>query len=165
MPILQTTALALSLLASSPAPTPPSLSSLSWLAGDWRGAEEGTESQEVWTEPAGDSMVGVWRLVVNGKLKVTEHLTIVQEGAELVMHLRHFDRSGAGWEEKDAPIVLPLVRAGDGEAVFEARSGAKGPLRIAYARKADGTLVTEIAHGEHNKSTYTFRRAGPPERP
>ena len=56
---------------------------------------------------------------------------------------------------------MPLVRASEGEAVFEGTAGAKGPLRITYRRQADGTLATEVAHGEYNKSTYTFRRAGP----
>jgi len=138
------------------------LSSLAWLAGDWRGTEKDLVSQEVWTAPAGDCMVGLWRLVVDGQLKVSEHLTIVQEATGPVMHLRHFDRSGVGWEEKDKPIVLPLVRGGEGEAVFEGASEPKGALRITYKRQADGTLSTEVAHGEYNKSTYTFRRVGSP---
>jgi hypothetical protein len=143
------------------APTP-TLQSLAWLAGDWRGTEKDLVSQEVWTEPAGDCMVGTWRLLVNGKLKLSEHLTLVQEASGPVMHLRHFDRAGIGWEERDKPVVLRLAWLGEGEAVFEDPENAKGPLRITYKRQPDGTLHVEVAHGEHNKSTYSFRRAGRP---
>ena len=137
----------------------PALSSLAWLAGDWRGTEKDLVSQEVWTEPAGDCMVGLWRMVVDGKLKVTEHLTIVQEATGLVMHLRHFDRAGIGWEEKDKPIVLRLVSGSETDFVFEDTSNPDRPLRIRYTRQADGTLATEVAHGPYNTSRYTFRRA------
>jgi hypothetical protein len=141
------------------APTP-TLQDLAWIAGDWRGSETDMVSQEVWTEPAGDCMVGMWRLVLEGKLKISEHLTLVQEPGGPVMHLRHFDRSGVGWEERNSPVVLRLTHLADGQAVFEDPANAKGPLRIAYTRKPDGTLSVEVSHGDESKSTYVFHRAG-----
>ena len=142
----------------SKAPGPFTLASVAWIAGDWRGGEKDMVSQEVWMEPAGDCMVGMWRLVLGGRLELSEHLTLVQGPSGVVMHLRHFDRSGIGWEEKDQPLVLPLVKAGDGEAVFESASTPKGPLKITYGRQADGSLAVRVAHGDEKPSTYTFRR-------
>ena len=142
-----------------PAPPPLALADLAWLAGDWRGSDSEMVSQEVWMAPAGDCMVGMWRLVLEGKLKLSEHMQIVQEPTGPVMHLRHFERTGVGWEERLKPLVVPLVKAGDGEAVFDSPSTPRGPLRITYKRQPDGSLVVSVAHGDEAASTYTFRRA------
>ena len=132
---------------------------LAWLAGDWRGSNPDMVSQEVWMAPVGDSMIGMWRLVLGGKLKLSEHMQIVQEPSGPVMHLRHFDRNGLGWEERLQPLLAPLVKVGDGEAVFASTDPQRGLLRIAYKRQPDGGLVVEVAHGDEGASTYTFRRA------
>ncbi|HEX5042115.1 MAG TPA: DUF6265 family protein [Candidatus Polarisedimenticolaceae bacterium] len=147
-------------LAEDKAPASPvTLADLSWLAGDWRGSDAEMVSQEVWTAPAGDSMLGMWRLVLEGKLKLSEHMQIVQEATGPVMHLRHFERTGVAWEERTEPWVLPVVKAGDGEAVFASAMTGRGSLRIVYRRQGDGTLVVEVVHGDGAPSTYTFRRA------
>ena len=141
-----------------PAPTPPTLADLAWLAGSWSGSDSDMVSQEVWMPPAGDSMVGMWRLVLEGKLKLSEHMQIVEEATGPVLYLRHFERAGIGWEERMQPLVVPLVKVGNGEAVFDAPATARGPLHLAYRRQADGSLVVEVTHGDESRSTYTFRR-------
>jgi hypothetical protein len=141
-------------------PVPPAtLKDLAWLAGDWRGSDADMVSQEVWMAPAGDCMIGMWRLVLEGKLKLSEHMQIVQETTGPVLHLRHFERTGVAWEERTQPWVLPVVKVGDGEIVFESAVTARGSLRIAYRRQDDGSLVVQVAHGDESPSTYTFRRA------
>jgi hypothetical protein len=142
-----------------PPASPPTLADLAWLAGDWRGSDGDMVSQEVWTAPAGDSMVGMWRLVLEGKLKLSEHMQIVQEPTGPVMHLRHFERTGMAWEDRNQPWVLPLAKVGKDEAVFASALSPRGSLRITYRRQADGSLVVEVAHGDDAPSTYTFRRA------
>ena len=145
--------------ADKPPAAPATLADLSWLAGDWRGSDSDMVSQEVWTAAAGDCMLGMWRLVLEGKLKLSEHLQIVQEPTGPVMHLRHFERTGVAWEERNQPWVLPLEEVSDGEAVFASALTGRGSLRIVYKRQADGSLVVEVAHGDGGPSTYTFRRA------
>ena len=135
------------------------LADLAWLAGDWRGSNGDMISQEVWMAPAGDCMIGMWRLVLEGKLKLSEHMQIVQEPTGPVLQLRHFERTGIAWEDRTEPWVLPLVNTGKGEAVFASAAGKRGALRISYKRQADGGLVVEVAHGDDAPSTYTFRRA------
>ena len=149
----------LAVAADKPPASPATLVDLSWLAGDWRGSDADMVSQEVWTAAAGDSMLGMWRLVLEGKLKLSEHMQIVQEPTGPVMHLRHFERTGVAWEERTQPWVLPLEKVGDGEAVFASALTGRGSLRIAYKRQADGSLVVEVSHGDGGPSTYTFRRA------
>jgi hypothetical protein len=77
------------------------------------------------------------------------------------MRLRHFDRLSLGWEEKDRPLVLKLVQAKHGEAVFEG-SGTNGFLRLSYRRPDAGTLVGVLEKGSSEKDAerqeFRFQR-------
>jgi hypothetical protein len=130
------------------------------MAGRWVDEEKGNLSEESWSIPIGDSMVGTWRMVVSGKAKIFELLTMVEASGTVVLRLRHFDAKGVGWEEKDAPLVLPLVEKGPGLAVFE-QSGSKGLLRLAYRREGD-VLSATLTKGSEPPQEYRFRRATGP---
>ena len=67
-------------LAQFPAPAPSRavLSDLSWMAGRWIDDSGGDLSEEVWTAPEGDSMMGMWRYVSGGKTRIYELLTITR---------------------------------------------------------------------------------------
>jgi hypothetical protein len=132
---------------------------VAWIAGDWQGeAGPGALSQEVWAAPAGDCMMGMWRLVVDGRVKLFESLSIVAETGGPVLRLRHFGRDGVGWEEKDKPLTLPLVESGEGLAVF-AGAGRSGPLRIVY-RRTSGDAMTVAVEKDAGSGVFEFRRAG-----
>src|SRR5687768_8345380 len=78
----------------SPAPQPaPSnrLADLAWLEGHWRDDSGGNLSEEIWTAPSGDSLMGMWRWAQDGKVRVFELLAIKAEEGKLVLRLRHFD--------------------------------------------------------------------------
>lgn len=86
-----------------------------FLQGDWvamrpgRGGEELT--QEVWSGPAGNNMMGMFRwLAPNGTARVFEILTISEEEGTLVLRLRHQDALGRAWEPQDRPATLHLSR-------------------------------------------------------
>lgn len=140
---------------------PPKISDMAWIAGRWVDDSGGDVSEEIWAPPAGDCVVGMWRLVVGGKAKLYELLTISAEGEGLVMRLRHFDHAGVGWEEKEHPLVLKLVRAKEGEAAFEG-PGSKGFLRLTYRRVDADTLTGVLEKGtsekEAAKEEFRFRR-------
>lgn len=102
-------------------------------------------------------MVGTWRLAAKGRARVFELLTLLAEEGKVVLRLRHFDRHGVAWEEKDAPLVLPLVAKGDGLAVFEGREGAT-LLRLTYRSEAAG-LVVSLEKEAGAPQVYRFRRA------
>jgi hypothetical protein len=159
-------AVAALLLVAAPAATqesggaaPATIDRVAWIAGDWQGeVGRGAFSQEVWAAPAGDCMMGMWRLVIDGKVKLLESLSITQEESGPVLRLRHFGRDGVGWEERDRPITLPLTEVGDGLAVF-AGSGRSGPLRIVYRRTGDGSMTVAVEKDE-GREAFEFRRAG-----
>jgi hypothetical protein len=134
-----------SLAPEAAAPPRASVAGLAWMAGDWFGGEGGAVSEEVWTEPSGDCMVGLWRFLSGGRLEVYESLALVADGDGVVMRLRHFGRDGVGWEEKDRPISLKLVSAGEREAVFEGPGRKDGEtVRISYRRPAGDALVSVL---------------------
>lgn len=150
--------LATFLATAAAAPTAETrLADLAWIAGQWVSAGP-DRSEEIWSAPAGDSMVGMWRLVADGKTRVFELLAITQEPEGPVYWLRHFTRQFVGWEDKDAPIGLPLVRASAGEAVFEGKGTDGAPLRLTYRQPKPDALTVLLEHGE-KRSTFEFQRA------
>lgn len=150
--------LLLSFFAASPAPRA-AIADLAWLAGHWESAVEGGVSEEVWTAPAGDSMMGMWRYVAGGRPRVFEILTITAEEGGPVLRLRHFDPRLVAREERDAPIALPLVSAGAREATFAGR-GTEGTVRITYRRDGD-VLVSTLEKEGRPPQPFRFRRRAP----
>jgi hypothetical protein len=63
---------------------PASLKDVAFMAGHWVGGEKGDLSEEVWTSPDGDSMLGMWRYVSQGQVRIFLRLTYRSEGQGLV---------------------------------------------------------------------------------
>ncbi len=150
-------------LAQAPAPAPSRavLADLSWLAGRWIDDSGGNLSEEIWTAPAGDSIVGMWRYVSGGKTRIFELLTISVETGGIVMRLRHFDPELVAREGKETPVELSLVAWTPGEASFEGPAvGAPGLVRLTYRRPSDDTLTSTLEK-DGRKQEFSFRRAKP----
>jgi hypothetical protein len=112
--------------------------------------------EEVWAPPLGDTMMGMFRLVQDGKLVFSELCFIVEENGSLVLKLKHFDPGFKGWEEKDAYVSFPLVKLSVTEAYFEG---------LTLRRKADGTLEGFVAikdkkSGETHEERFAYRPKG-----
>jgi hypothetical protein len=137
-----------------------SLDQLAWIAGHWEGEMGGALSEEMWSAPSGDGMMGMWRLVMGGKVRVYEFLVVEQEASGPVLKFKHFNRGLVGWEEKDQALVLPLVKLTDAEAVFDNGDAAK-PLRLIYKRPSAGELVVVLERMEKGKleaTEFRYRR-------
>lgn len=151
-------------LAGGPPPRPAprtaiaaSLPDVAWLAGGWVVEKGETYSEEWWSAPSGDSMVGAWRLSISGRARLFELLTLMEEEGRVVLRIRHFDAKGVAWEEKDRPLVLPLVEKGTRRAVFEGTEG-EGLLRISYLGDAE-SLTVEIEKTGKPVQSFRFLRA------
>lgn len=144
--------------AATAAPARATLADVAFMAGHWRGGSAGDVSEEIWTGPEGDGMLGMWRYVGGGRARVFELLSIRQEAEGLMLRFRHFDGVLTAREEKDKPLAIPLVRWSAGEAVFEGTSTAGGLLRLTYRRDgADGLMATLEKDGE-KPQPYRFER-------
>ena len=141
------------------APAPATLADVAFMTGHWRGSEDGDLSEEVWTSPEGDSMLGMWRYVSKGQARVFELLSLKAEDGGVVMRLRHFDPLFVAREEKTAPVVLRLVARTPGEATFEGPAvGAPGTVRLTYRREGEEGLVSVLEKGG-SRQEFRFRRA------
>jgi hypothetical protein len=67
-------------------------------------------------------MIGMYRLVRDGKPVFYELLTLVEEGGSLTLRLKHFNPDLTGWEEKQKTVDFPLVALGKGIVQFEGMS-------------------------------------------
>ena len=95
------------------------LSSMRWVEGHWKGEAFDGITEEVWTPPLGGSMVCAFKLVVDGKVKFYELVTISEENNTLVLRLKHFHSNLKGWEEKDKTVDFRLVKATDNKIYFD----------------------------------------------
>lgn len=98
---------------------PATLDDMKWLVGHWRGTGLGGVSEEMWSEPAGGVMMGMYRLVVNGKPSFYEFLHLAEENGSVVMKLKHFNADLTGWEEKERFVTFRLVKLGPDAVYFD----------------------------------------------
>jgi len=146
-------------VAPEPGAPPGPLAAVAFLEGHWVGGEGTDRSEEIWTPPAGRSMVGLWRYVIGGQARVVELLSLTAEEGGVVLRLRHFDAKLVARETRDKPVALKLVRSGPGEARFEGPAvGEPGDVVLSYRQAGpDGLSVTLEKRGK--PQTFEFRRA------
>jgi hypothetical protein len=95
------------------------LEDLSFICGHNRGETGGTIIDEHWSEVGGDTMIGMFRQIKNGKAQMYEFLTIQQTATGPVLRLKHFDPGLVGWEEKAQAYSYPLVSWKPNEVTLE----------------------------------------------
>jgi hypothetical protein len=133
-------------LAAGDNSPPATLDAMRWLAGRWVGKALGGTSEEIWSAPNAGSMMGMYRLIKDGKPVFYELLTIVEENGSLLLRLKHFNPDLKGWEEKDKTVDFPLVAVRDGAVHFEGMSfHPRGDTMTVYLaiRTKDGGVREE----------------------
>ena len=122
------------------------------MSGHNRGELDGGIIDEHWSEPAGDSMMGVYRNIKDGKVEMYELLVIEQTTKGPILHLRHFNLGLVAWEEKAEVWSYPLARFAPGDAVFES---VDKRIRITYRDAGHG--VPESTLERTGKKTEVFQ--------
>jgi hypothetical protein len=125
---------------------------LGWIAGCWEMRNpSGTFSiEEMWTKPAGETMLGVGRTIRNGKTIFNEFLRIGVEAGKLT----YFARIGT----KDA-TQFPLLKMSDSEVVFE-NPTHDFPQRIVYRKTPDGMFarIEGVEKGKEKHQDFPYKR-------
>ena len=103
----------------SPAAT---LEDIEWLAGHWHGEAFGGITEEIWSKPLGGSMMGSFKLIVDGQVSFYEFMTITQENKSLLLRIKHFDWELIGWEENDDNKGAKLVDIQKNHVFFDGLS-------------------------------------------
>ncbi len=134
------------------APAHAQLSQFAWLTGYWVGSGLGGRSEELWMPAADSSMAGIFRQYRGDGLWFSEYMMITSVGgAGTRVRLKHFNRDGSPWEEKDRWVEFPLVAVEPHTAWFNGltyhRSGDTLTVKLAF-RNAQGPTV----------ETFTFHR-------
>lgn len=136
-------------LAEGTQSPPAKIEDLHWISGSWTGEALGGTFEETWNPPLGDSMMGLFRLVKDGKTQFSEIMSIVPQGDSLVLKLKHFHADLKGWEEQDKTVDFPLVQVTSNEANFRGLTFRKldsNRLNIYVAiKEGDRTSELEFA--------------------
>lgn len=131
----------------------PHIKDLHFISGKWVMQHEWGDMEENWSAPLGNSMMGSFRCVKDGKPLFYEFMLIEQTDSMPVMYLRHFNPGSIGWEDKDKPHVYPLSLLEKNKAVFEK---ADKKLRLMFVRK-DEQHLTITLDDEGKETVFDLR--------
>ena len=137
------------------------LKPLAFLSGRWVSEEPTEVQEETWSPASGDSIIGSFRIVKNGKPVFYEFWAVEVDGDRPVLKLKHFNAGLAGWEEKNASTKMPLISTSQDDAVFAEPDGS---VSLHYHRA--GNLLTCTVHHVRNGvgSDETFKLTKAPGR-
>lgn len=115
-----------------------------FIAGRWTGEALGGWCEEVWSQPVGGEMQGMFQFVKEDAVQFRELFTL-RKGSDQVWQLRlkHFGATLEGWEEKAEVVEFDLLELAAGRAVFDGLTMElvePGKLMVYVASKnRDGT--------------------------
>jgi Domain of unknown function (DUF6265) len=122
--------------------TKASLSDLSWLSGCWQGREGTAVIEEIWSKPAGGSMLGLGRTVRGNRTVSFEFMQFREENGSLVF----LPQPGGG-----ARVSFPLKDSFGGKATFE-NLKHEFPQRVIYERKGKALMWASVEGMQNGKA-------------
>jgi hypothetical protein len=134
------------------------LQACAWLAGEWVELDEGGRTEERWTPPSANSMVGTCRMIRNGKVGMYEFMLIEQTGDDVELRIRHYRWNMADIDKE--PLVWKLVKSGEKELIFENPSRER-VRRIEYRRDGDVSLsctLVSVKDGQDSTQVFEFKK-------
>ena len=145
--------------SQSGSPEKATLADLAFIAGQWRGELQGGVTEENWSPPEGDAMMGMFRYVKGGKAVFYEMLLIEMTSTGPVLRLKHFHPGLKGWEEKDEAFSYPLIDLRKDRAVFERPDKS---TRLVFQRTSDATMaiwLEQTMDGKSSSQEFKYRLA------
>jgi Domain of unknown function (DUF6265) len=131
-------AIILAALATTAAQAGCAIGDLHWLAGTWQSSEGDSVTEERWVVlPTGALIGSSWSVHTTRPGGVAEAETILGDGDEIQLRLRHFDPGLAhAREPQDGPMLFVASLCEADHVVFDGR-GDKVGEHIAYRRDGD----------------------------
>ncbi len=134
-------------LAAGQKPAAAKIDDMAWYAGQWCGGGPGGLNEEIWSTPRAGVMMGMYRLIKDGKPVFYELLTMLEEQGSLVIRLKHFHPDLKGWEERDESEEFAFVAQRDGRMYFDGmtfeRSGPDAVTVYLAIEQKDGKVTEE----------------------
>jgi hypothetical protein len=141
-------------LAESQQPGAASLKDVEWLAGAWTGTGLGGLSEEMYSKPAGGTMLGSYRMIKDGRPVFYEFVTIAEDKGSLAFRIKHFNPDMSGWEEKDKFVTFWFIKKDSKRIYFEGMTleprGKNGLVVYLAIKYKDGIVKEEL---------FTYKRA------
>jgi hypothetical protein len=137
----------------SPAAT---IADMEWYTGRWTGSGLGGLNEEIWSPPREGTMMGMYRMIKDGKPVFYELLLITEENGSLAIKLKHFHADLRGWEERDASVRFPLVAKRDGRIYFDGMT-----FERIGADRVKVYLAIEHKDGKVREETFEYSRTKP----
>lgn len=126
--------------------TQDAVKALAFLEGTWRGTMEGDPVEEIWSAPAGDSIMGCFRWHTEGKTTMWEMLSIRAEDGAAVLRLRHFNGNFEPWKgECEGVAAMKATTVEKSRVVFTNAGGTGGLASCEYHRTAPETLAIVVS--------------------
>ncbi len=129
------------------------LTNIQWLSGHWQGEAFGGIAEEIWSPPAGGSMMFTFRLVSEGQISFYEFGHILETNGTLILQLKHYDGDLLGWEEKEETIDFELVKVEDDRLFFDDFTIE----RISH-QEINMYVLIEEADGSENEVKFNYHR-------
>ncbi|MGA9474798.1 MAG: DUF6265 family protein [Terriglobales bacterium] len=132
------------------------LQDLAFISGHSRGELEGGIADEEWSRPIGDTMMGIYCYVKDGRVKMYEMMAIEQTANGPVLRLKHYNAGLQAWEEKNKVWDFPLVRFSPHDAVFET---ADKSIRIGYRMAGSGILEATLEEAGKKPEVFEYKHS------
>ena len=118
-----------------------SLEDLSWLSGCWEGRQGSAILEEIWSKPAGGTMLGLGRTVKENRTVSFEFMQFREEKETLVFLPQ---------PQGGPRVSFPLKDSFGGRLTFENKEH-DFPQRVIYERKSPGLLLAAIEGTQQGK--------------
>jgi hypothetical protein len=132
------------------------LQDLSFIAGHSRGELDGGIADEEWSLPIGDTMMGMYCFVKDGKVQMYEVMAIEETANGPVLRLKHYNAGLQAWEEKTKVWDFPLVRFSPRDATFET---ADRSIRIEYRAAGSGILEATLEEAGKKPEVFEYKHS------
>jgi hypothetical protein len=128
--------------SAATSPAHPDAARLAWLEGCWSGVQNSITSEEHWTSPAGDGLVGMHKDLRGGRMVSYEFFRIAASADGKLCYFA--SPRGA------APTPFCAIEVGEKRAVFENKEH-DFPQRVLYWMDARGHLHARIEGAMNGK--------------
>jgi len=136
------------------------LEDLDWLAGDWVGGDESEYIEETWSPPRQGNMIGMFRMLVDGRPRFYEFMSIEPGSSAPVLRIKHFDPGLIGWEDKTESIVFVLLELAPDHAVFETTIEGN-PERLIFEREDNRLEIVLEKPAAGSRTSFAFHLRAP----
>lgn len=117
------------------------LSDMEFIAGHWETTRNGRMVEAFWTEPEGDNMVGVVRVIGDEKAVLYEIFAIEMTDSGLEVKVKHFRPGLIGVEEKDEFDHYTFLESSNGRALFQKQGE---DVRISYEVRPENKFAVAV---------------------